>query len=199
MENIGDFIKRKHGQQKIEYLHPRLEETLKETYGVIVYQEQVMRIASDIAGFTLAEADLMRRAMGKKDKAAMAGQKNKFIEGAKKTNAIAQKLAEEIYDLIEKFASYGFNKSHSVAYSVVVYQTAYLKAHYPAEYMAATLTSEIGNTDKIVLLIDDCRKMESKCSHQMSTKASPIFRFQRTESASEWRASKMSASMPLKR
>ncbi len=159
MENIGDFIKRKHGQQKIEYLHPRLEETLKETYGVIVYQEQVMRIASDIAGFTLAEADLMRRAMGKKDKAAMAGQKNKFIEGAKKTNAIAQKLAEEIYDLIEKFASYGFNKSHSVAYSVVAYQTAYLKAHYPAEYMAATLTSEIGNTDKIVLLIDDCRKM----------------------------------------
>ena len=159
MENIGDFIKRKHGQQKIEYLHPKLEETLKETYGVIVYQEQVMRIASDIAGFTLAEADLMRRAMGKKDKAAMAGQKNKFIEGARKTNAISQKLAEEIYDLIEKFASYGFNKSHSVAYSVVAYQTAYLKAHYPAEYMAATLTSEIGNTDKIVLLIDDCRKM----------------------------------------
>jgi len=159
MENIGDFIKRKHGQQKIEYLHPKLEETLRETYGVIVYQEQVMRIASDIAGFTLAEADLMRRAMGKKDKAAMASQKNKFIEGARKTNAIGQELAEEIYDLIEKFASYGFNKSHSVAYSVVAYQTAYLKAHYPAEYMAATLTSEIGNTDKIVLLIDDCRKM----------------------------------------
>ncbi|HTR80519.1 MAG TPA: DNA polymerase III subunit alpha [Bacteroidota bacterium] len=159
MENIGDFIKRKHGLQKIEYLHPRMEETLKETYGVIVYQEQVMRIASDIAGYTLAEADLMRRAMGKKDKAAMAAQKTKFVEGAKRTNNISQKLAEEIYDLIEKFASYGFNKSHSVAYSVVAYQTAYLKAHYPAEYMAATLTSEIGNTDKIVLLIDDCRKM----------------------------------------
>lgn len=159
MENIGDFIKRKHGLQKIEYLHPKLEETLKETYGVIVYQEQVMRIASVIAGYTLAEADLMRRAMGKKDKAAMAAQKNKFVDGAKKTNNISQKLAEEIYDLIEKFASYGFNKSHSVAYSVVAYQTAYLKAHYPAEYMAATLTSEIGNTDKIVLLIDDCRKM----------------------------------------
>ena len=159
MENIGDFIKRKHGQQKIEYLHPKMEETLRETYGVIVYQEQVMRIASDIAGYTLAEADLMRRAMGKKDKAAMASQKNKFVDGAKKTNNISQKLGEEIYDLIEKFASYGFNKSHSVAYSVVAYQTAYLKAHYPAEYMAATLTSEIGNTDKIVLLIDDCRKM----------------------------------------
>ena len=159
MENIGDFIKRKHGQQKIEYLHPKLEETLKETYGVIVYQEQVMRIASDIAGYTLAEADLMRRAMGKKDKAAMTSQKSKFVDGAKKANNISQKLAEEIYDLIEKFASYGFNKSHSVAYSVVAYQTAYLKAHYPSEYMAATLTSEIGNTDKIVLLIDDCRKL----------------------------------------
>lgn len=159
MENIGDFIRRKHGQQKIEYLHPKMEETLKETYGVIVYQEQVMRIASDIAGYTLAEADLMRRAMGKKDKAAMAAQKSKFVEGAKKSNDIPQKLAEEIYDLIEKFASYGFNKSHSVAYSVVAYQTAYLKAHYPAEYMTATLTSEIGNTDKIVLLIDDCRKL----------------------------------------
>ena len=159
MENIGDFIKRKHGQQKIEYLHPKLEETLRETYGVIVYQEQVMRIASDIAGYTLAEADLMRRAMGKKDKAAMAAQKTKFVDGAKRTNNISNKLAEEIYDLIEKFASYGFNKSHSVAYSLVAYQTAYLKAHYPEEYMAATLTSEIGNTDKIVHLIDDCRKM----------------------------------------
>ena len=140
MENIGDFIKRKHGQQKIEYLHPKLEETLRETYGVIVYQEQVMRIASDIAGYTLAEADLMRRAMGKKDKAAMAAQKTKFVDGAKRTNNISNKLAEEIYDLIEKFASYGFNKSHSVAYSLVAYQTAYLKAHYPEEYMAATLT-----------------------------------------------------------
>jgi DNA polymerase-3 subunit alpha len=159
MENIGDFIKGKHGLQKIEYLHPKLEATLKETYGVIVYQEQVMRIANEIAGYTLAEADLMRRAMGKKDKAAMAAQKTKFINGAMKTNNIPAKLAEEIYDLIEKFASYGFNKSHSAAYSVVAYQTAYLKAHYPAEYMAATLTSEIGNTDKIVLFIDECRKL----------------------------------------
>ncbi|HTX19398.1 MAG TPA: DNA polymerase III subunit alpha [Bacteroidota bacterium] len=159
MESIGDFIRRKHGQQKIEYLHPKMEETLKETYGVIVYQEQVMRIASDIAGFTLAEADLMRRAMGKKDKAAMAAQKVKFVDGAKKTNNLSHKTAEDIYDLIEKFASYGFNKSHAAAYSVVAYQTAYLKAHYPAEYMAATLTSEIGNTDKIVHLIDDCHKI----------------------------------------
>ncbi len=160
MESIGDYIQRKHGLQKIEYLHPKLEATLKETYGVIVYQEQVMRIASEIAGFTLAEADLMRRAMGKKDKAAMAAQKTKFVAGAAKTSNISPKLSEEIYERIEKFSSYGFNKSHSVPYSVVAYQTAYLKAQYPAEYMAATLTSEIGNTDKIVMLIDECRKLE---------------------------------------
>lgn len=159
MENIGDFIKRKHGLAKIEYLHPKMEPILKETYGVIVYQEQVMRIASDIAGFTLAKADLMRRAMGKKDKKIMEDLKAEFIEGAQKTSQLSAKLAGEIFDLIEKFASYGFNKSHSVAYSVVAYQTAYLKAHYPAEYMAATLTSEINNTDKIVLFIDDCRKL----------------------------------------
>lgn len=159
MENIGEFIKRKHGQAKMEYLHPKMEPILKETYGVIVYQEQVMRVASDIAGFTLAQADLMRRAMGKKNKQEMAKLKWQFIEGAKKVNNIPEKISGEIYDLIEKFASYGFNKSHSVVYSVVAYQTAYLKAHYPAEYMAATLTSEINNTDKIVLFIDDCRKM----------------------------------------
>lgn len=159
MENIGDFIKRKHGQAKIEYLHPKMEPILKETYGVIVYQEQVMRIASEIAGFTLAKSDLMRRAMGKKDKKIMEGLKAEFIEGAQKTSNLSAKLAGEIFDLIEKFASYGFNKSHSVAYSIVAYQTAYLKAHYPAEYMAATLTSEINNTDKIVLFIDDCRKL----------------------------------------
>ncbi len=161
MEMIGDFIARKHGQQKIEYLHPKLESTLKETYGVIVYQEQVMKIASEIAGFTLAKADLMRRAMGKKDKNLMATLKEEFVDGAVK-QATPKKVAGEIFDLIEKFASYGFNKSHSVAYSIVAYQTAYLKAHYPAEFMAATLSSEIGNTDRIVKLIDDCRKLSIK-------------------------------------
>ena len=158
MEMIGDFIARKHGTQKITYIHPKLEPILKETYGIIVYQEQVMKIASEIAGFTLAKADLMRRAMGKKDKALMAAMKKEFIDGAASLGT-AKLLAGEIFDLIEKFASYGFNKSHSVAYSVIAYQTAYLKAHYPAEFMAATLSSEIGSTDKIVKLIDDCRKM----------------------------------------
>ncbi len=156
MEMIGDFISRKHGLQAIKYAHPTLEPILKETYGVIVYQEQVMKIASGVAGFSLAKADLMRRAMGKKDKDLMANMKKEFVEGAV-SRGMDKRPAEEIFDLIEKFASYGFNKSHSVAYSVIAYQTAYLKAHYPAEYMASTLTSEIGNTDKIPPLIDDCR------------------------------------------
>jgi DNA polymerase-3 subunit alpha len=161
MDMIGDFIARKHGQQKISYLSPKLEPILRETYGVIVYQEQVMRIASDIAGLSLAKADLMRRAMGKKDKALMAEVKKEFVEGAI-THGTDRKLAGDIFDLIEKFASYGFNKSHSVAYSVVAYQTAFLKAHYPEEFMAATLSSEIGDTDRIVKLIEDCRKQGIK-------------------------------------
>ncbi|MGB2868012.1 MAG: DNA polymerase III subunit alpha [Bacteroidota bacterium] len=158
MENIPDFIDRKHGKQKITYLHPRMEAILRDTYGVIVYQEQVMKIASEIGGLSLAQADLLRRAMGKKDKTLMAEQKKKFVEGAV-ANSVDRRTAGEIFDLIEKFASYGFNKSHSVAYSVLAYQTAYLKAHYPAEYMAATLSSEMDNTDKIVVLIEDCRKL----------------------------------------
>lgn len=157
MEMIDDFIARKHGQQRIEYLHPSLEPILRETYGIIVYQEQVIKIASEVAGFTLAKADLMRRAMGKKDKTLMANLKKEFVAGAV-DRGIDRKVAAEIFDLIEKFASYGFNKSHSVAYSIIAYQAAYLKAHYPEEFMAAILTSEIGNTDKIVLYINDCRK-----------------------------------------
>ena len=157
MEMIGDFIARKHGTQQITSIHPKLEPILKETYGVIVYQEQVMKIASEVAGFTLAKADLMRRAMGKKDKVLMANMKKEFVEGALALGT-PRKAAEEIFDLIEKFASYGFNKSHSVAYSMIAYQTAYLKANFPAEFMAATLSSEMGDTDKIVKFIDDCRK-----------------------------------------
>jgi DNA polymerase-3 subunit alpha len=158
MENIPDFIDRKSGKQKITYLHPKLESILKETYGVIVYQEQVIKIASEIGGLSLAQADLLRRAMGKKDKELMSKQKKEFVESAVEKQ-VEHKVAAEIFDLIEKFASYGFNKSHSVAYSVLAYQTAYLKAHYPAEYMAATLSSEMDNTDKIVVLIDECRKL----------------------------------------
>jgi len=160
MQMIDDFIERKHGRKAIEYLHPKLEPILKETYGVIVYQEQVIRMASDIAGFTLAAADVMRKAMGKKDKETMAKQQKEFVKGAIE-NGVKEKIAKEIFDLIEKFASYGFNKSHSVAYAKVAYQTAYLKAYYPSEFMAASLSAELDNSDRIAELIADCKKLGS--------------------------------------
>ncbi len=158
MDMIDDFIARKHGRQKIEYLHPRLERILKETYGIIVYQEQVMKIAQEIAGFSLAKADLLRRAMGKKKVKLMAEMRLEFLKGARENN-IDEKVAGQIFDLMDKFANYGFNKSHAVCYSIVAYQTAYLKAHYPAEFMAATMTSEMGSTDRIVFFMDECRRM----------------------------------------
>ena len=161
MSMIDDFIDRKFGRKKIEYIHPKLEPILKETYGIIVYQEQVMRIASDLAGFSLAQADLMRRAMGKKKKSVMAEQKKLFVSGCIE-KGIDKKSATQIADLIEKFASYGFNKSHSAAYAIIAYQTAYLKAHYPAEFMAANLTSEVKDADRVVVLMDECKKMGIK-------------------------------------
>ncbi|MDP6878685.1 MAG: DNA polymerase III subunit alpha [Candidatus Marinimicrobia bacterium] len=160
MNNIDDFIKRKHGKKQIQYLHPSMENILQETYGIIVYQEQVMQIANEIAGFSLAEADIMRRAMGKKIKKLMDELKIKFIEGAKNKNNIEPEIGKQIYELIEKFAEYGFNKSHSTAYAYVAYQTAWLKTHYPAEFMSANLTSEMSNIDRIVILINECRKMK---------------------------------------
>jgi DNA polymerase-3 subunit alpha len=158
MDMIDDFIDRKEGRKKISYLHPKLEHILKETYGIIVYQEQVMRITSELGGFSLAESDIMRRIMGKKKKEEMQGQKEKFIQGCV-NNGIEKKVAQKVADLIEKFASYGFNKSHAAAYALIAYQTAYLKSNYPAEFMAANLSSEVNNSDKIVLLIDECRRM----------------------------------------
>jgi DNA polymerase-3 subunit alpha len=158
MDMINDFIARKKGEKEIIYLHEKLEPILQETYGIIVYQEQVMRISSELGGFTLAEADLMRRIMGKKKKEEMQAQKDKFIEGCIR-NSIDKQVARQIADMIEKFASYGFNKSHSAAYALIAYQTGYLKSNFPAEFMAANLSSEVNNTDKVVTLIDECRKM----------------------------------------
>jgi len=158
MDMIDDFISRKHGTKKIEYLHPKLEPVLRETYGVIVYQEQVMRIASELAGFTLGGADLLRRAMGKKIAELMAEQRKKFVEGAKE-RGVTESVANQIFDLMDKFAAYGFNKSHAAGYSVVAFQTGYLKAHFPAEFMAANLTSEMTSTGRIVTLLDDCKRM----------------------------------------
>jgi DNA polymerase-3 subunit alpha len=159
MEHIPEFIERKHGRKAVEYLHPKLEPILNETYGVIVVQEQVMRIARDLAGFTLAKADEMRRAMGKKDLAKMEAMKAIFIAGCIE-NGIAERSAREIFDRLAKFASYGFNKSHSLAYSVIAYQTAYLKAHYTPEFLAANMTHEMGSTDYVVQLIDEAKKFD---------------------------------------
>ena len=130
MDMIPDFIKRKQGMIEVRYPHPVLEEILKETYGVIVYQEQVMQIASKMAGFSLGEADILRKAMGKKMASVMVSMRDKFIEGARK-NKISEKAANQVFDLMEQFAQYGFNKSHSTAYALLAYQTAYLKVHYP--------------------------------------------------------------------
>ncbi|HZR66294.1 MAG TPA: DNA polymerase III subunit alpha [Terriglobales bacterium] len=155
---IDDFIDRKHGRKKIEYELPELKEILEETLGVIVYQEQVMQIANVLAGYSLGEADLLRRAMGKKKPEEMAQQRERFIDGAVKRNFPSKKI-EKIFDLMAQFAGYGFNKSHSAAYALLAYHTAYLKTHYPVEFMAALLTSVTGNTDDVVKYINECREM----------------------------------------
>jgi len=151
-----DYIKRKSGKEKIKYLHPMLEGILKDTYGVIVYQEQVMQTAQILAGYTMGDADILRRAMGKKDPEEMAAQRERFVDGAK-AKRIDEQRATEIFDQMETFARYGFNKSHSAAYALVSYQTAYLKTHYPVEFMAALMTSEMGDTDKVIKNLAECR------------------------------------------
>jgi DNA polymerase-3 subunit alpha len=155
---IDDFIDRKHGRKKIEYELPELKEILEETLGVIVYQEQVMQIANRLAGYSLGEADLLRRAMGKKQPEEMAKQRERFVDGATQRGYPAKKI-EKIFDLMAQFAGYGFNKSHSAAYALLAYHTAYLKTHYPVEFMAALLTSVTGNTDDVVKYINECREM----------------------------------------
>jgi DNA polymerase-3 subunit alpha len=151
-----EYIKRKHGKEKIKYLHPLLETILKDTYGVIVYQEQVMQIAQVLGGYTMGDADILRRAMGKKDPEEMAAQRERFVDGAR-DKKIDEKRAGEIFDQMETFARYGFNKSHSAAYALVSYQTAYLKSHYPVEFMATLMTSEMGDTDKVIKNLAECR------------------------------------------
>ena len=148
MDNIPQFCNRKHGHEEVDYLHPSLEEVLSETYGVIIYQEQVMQIARILAGYSLAEADLLRRAMGKKIKAEMAAQRDRFVSGAT-SRGVDERRATEIFNLVDKFAGYGFNKSHAAAYAIVAYQTAWLKAHHPVEFLAASMTLDMGNTDKL--------------------------------------------------
>ena len=153
-----DFVNRKHGRQPIEKMHPLVDELLAPTYGVIVYQEQVMQIAQALAGYSLGGADLLRRAMGKKKPEEMAKQKSTFVEGAIE-NGVTQEDAERIFALLEYFAGYGFNKSHSAAYALITYQTAYLKAHYPVELLCAIMTSDKDKIEKVVRTIADARAM----------------------------------------
>ncbi|RYD28062.1 MAG: DNA polymerase III subunit alpha, partial [Verrucomicrobiaceae bacterium] len=159
MDLIPDFIARKKGSQKVEYLHPLLEDVSRETYGILIYQEQVQKAANLLAGYSLGAADLLRRAMGKKDPEKMAQQRKVFVKGCADTNKIPEKRANEIFDLLEKFAGYGFNKSHSAAYGLVTYQTAWLKANYPVEFMCGVLSNEISNTDKIAVFVGECQAM----------------------------------------
>jgi DNA polymerase-3 subunit alpha len=155
---IDDFIARKTGRKRVTYDLPQLKDILEETYGVIVYQEQVMQIAASVAGFTLGEADVLRRAMGKKKHEEMVAMREKFLAGSQK-NGVPGAKAQKLFELVEQFAGYGFNKSHSAAYALIAYQTAYLKTHYPVEFMAALLTSEIGNQDKLTHYLNECRDM----------------------------------------
>ncbi len=156
---VTSFIRCKHGQTRVEYLLPQLEPILTDTYGVILYQEQVMKIASTLAAYSLGEADILRRAMGKKDPQVMAQQRSRFMQGVRE-NGLPENKAAQIFDLMEKFAGYGFNKSHSAAYALISYQTAYLKAHYPVEFMAALISSEVDNADKILRYLNDCGEMD---------------------------------------
>lgn len=158
MQFIPNFIDRKHGREEVAYPHPLLEGILKNTYGIMVYQEQIMQTAQILAGYSLGGADLLRRAMGKKKIEEMNKQRVIFVEGAKEKHGIDKAKAEEVFSIMEKFAQYGFNRSHSAAYSVVAYQTGYLKANYPAEYMAAVLTHNMNNSDKVTLFLDECKR-----------------------------------------
>lgn len=173
MDNIPSYIKRKHGEEEITYLHPSLAPIIGETYGIMIYQEQVMKIAQELAGYTLGGADKLRKAMGKKIKEEMVKHRVIFTEGAVK-NGIEEATATSIFDQMEKFASYGFNKSHAAAYSLISYQTAYLKAHYPEEFMCATMSFEMTNTEKLLFFKEECKKWGFRFCSRILTSPEPI-------------------------
>mgnify|MGYP003703727969 CR=1 FL=1 len=174
MANIPTYCARKHGDEEPEYLHPMLEPILKETFGVIIYQEQVMQIAQVMAGYSLGEADLLRRAMGKKIRAEMEKQRAIFVAGATK-NGVPKDAADTIFDLLAKFADYGFNKSHAAAYALVSYHTAYMKAHYPVEFLAASMTLEIHNTDKLSEFRAEAQRLGIKVEAPSVNRSGPTF------------------------
>ncbi len=161
MENIPKYIACKKGEEKPDYMDPLLEDVLKETNGVIIYQEQVMQIAQILANYSLGEADILRRAMGKKIKSEMDDQKERFVNGAL-NNGIKRDKANYIFDLVAKFAGYGFNKSHAAAYALIAYQTAYLKTYFPEYFLTALMTMDIENTDKLSIFANECKRMDIK-------------------------------------
>jgi len=158
MNMVDSYINRKHGKEEVTYGHESVKKILGTTYGVIVYQEQVMQIAQELSGFSLGQADILRRAMGKKKKEEMESLRSTFVDGAVKKD-VNERYAANLFDQIEQFAGYGFNRSHSVGYALIAYQTAWLKAHYPAEFMASVLSCDLGNTDNIQLFVDDCKNI----------------------------------------
>lgn len=182
MDLIDDYVERKRGRKKIKYEHPLLAEVCAGTYGIMIYQEQVQKAANLLAGFSLGEADLLRRAMGKKDKEKMALERAKFTKGCIETNQIEEDRANRIFDLLEKFAGYGFNKSHSAAYAIISYRTAYLKANYPVEFLCGLLSNEINNTDKISVLVNECKRMGIEILPPDVNRSGLKFRPEKTES-----------------
>ena len=185
MDSIPTYIKRKHGQEKVIYLHPKMEKYLKETYGIIIYQEQVMDIAKALAGYTLGGADLLRRAMGKKIKEEMEKQRSIFVEGCKKHSDIDEQKAGEIFDLLEKFASYGFNKAHAAAYAVISYQTAYLKYYFPVEFLISSTNMDISDTDKVNFYLQDMRAHKMKILPPDVNKSDVYFAVERIDIVGE--------------
>ncbi len=180
MDNIPSFGARKNGKEDIEYPHPLLKDILSETYGIIVYQEQVMQAAQVLAGYSLGDADLLRRAMGKKIQAEMDKQRSRFVEGAAKNN-IDNKKANQLFDLIDKFAGYGFNKSHAAAYALLAYQTAWLKTHYPHEFFAASMCFDMHQTDKLNIFVDDMRKLDIACEPPCINRSQAEFSVERSD------------------
>src|SRR5690606_18802546 len=183
MENIPAYIRRKKGEEEPDYLHESLEGILKETFGIMIYQEQVMQIAQELSGYSLGSADLLRRAMGKKIKEEMDAQRKAFVDGAA-ARGVAEANASQIFDQVAKFAGYGFNKSHAAAYALVAYQTAWLKANYPVEFFAASMTLDLGNTDKLNVFRQELSRLGIKLLSPDINRSRAVFSVEMLEDGS---------------
>ena len=195
MENIPTYNARKNGDEEMASIHPKIDHLVKETQGVIIYQEQVMQIAQEMSGYSLGEADLLRRAMGKKIRAEMDMQRVRFVDGAVE-RGVTKPQANFIFDLLAKFADYGFNKSHAAAYAIVSFQTAYMKAHYPVEFLAASMTYDMSNTDKLNDFRREAVRLGSRSSRLRSIPPTGCSRSVKTAFSIPWRQSRVSAKPP---